>query len=440
MVGGPRFVTLPNTHIYRALKRKCGSMQYLQITGEVYRVADGCNELALGLYRNLSTSDQKNLIFSPSSISIALAMTLAGADGATADEIRNALQIDLPDDQIHESIGKLVRASSDAKSRLQFANRLWCQSGYRVLPEFRDLMAQVHDTGIGEANFSEKPDLARQNINEWVSAMTNGCINNLLSPGAVSDESRLVLVNAVYFLAEWHSKFEKSSTKIAPFHISDSSTLEVEMMQQCQSFRYGEFDDVTVLEIPYRGPNEIFVHGEDDPFFLENPNLGDDEIVPGWPRNFVMTLLLPRMIDGLTALESSLTIELLNQWTQVREHEVDVKLPKFQIESTLGLKKSLASLGVTAAFDSHRSDFQRITDDPDGLVIDEAIHKAFVRVDEEGTEAAAATAVGLRMGGFPIEKEEPKVFHADHPFLFMIRERLSGLIHFVGRVASPETT
>jgi serpin B len=261
-------------------------------------------------------------------------------------------------------------------------------------------------------DFIGAADAERARINAWVEAQTEQRIRNLLQPPHVTSATRLVLVNAVYFLGKWLHQFEGWATRDAIFHVPGNAA-SVPTMHQVESFRYAEDARVQVLEMPYEG--------------------GD----------LAMTIALPRARDGLPAVEAALDEATLGRWaTALAARDVDVYLPRFEIrDAEIPLTEMLRAMGMSLAFDTTHADFTGIANGPtanERVAISAVVHRAFVKVDEEGTEAAAATAVAMVAGAAPPQNVEPPVvFRADHPFLFMIRDVRSGAVLFLGRMEDP---
>jgi serpin B len=376
--------------------------------GDVPSVANGINALAFDLYGKLRSEDG-NLFLSPYSISTALAMTWAGARGATEQEMAKTLHFDLGQDQLHPACGQLIeRLNAAGKAgdfELDVANRLWGQSDYKILTDFQKTVKTFYGADIAPADFQKNAEGARKEINGWVEKKTKDKIKDLLQPGVLQPLTRLVLVNAIYFKGAWTTAFDKKATTTRPFTLENGKKVNVPMMRQVKDFAYAEDETVQVLELPYKG-NELS-----------------------------MIVLLPRTVDGRKALEEKLTVENLNRWTGAASHKrVDVQLPRFKSTSQFELSNTLNELGMKDAF-SPQADFSGMTGNR-YLFISAIIHKAFVDVNEKGTEAAAATAVTMREACAP-PKEPPVEFRADHPFVFLIRDNPSNAILFLGRVMNP---
>ena len=371
---------------------------------DAVNAARGNTAFAIDLYRVLAAASG-NLCLSPYSISTALAMTYAGAQGETARQMAQALLFMLDPARLHPAFAELeagLKASQDKGDVLmQIANKLWPQVGYPFLETFLALTEAFYGVTIAPLDYRD-PEAARLTINAWVEERTHGKIKDLIGPGLLSPMTTLVLVNAIYFKGNWAHQFDPQCTEPAPFWKTSADSVEVSMMSQTDSFGYAETADMQILELPY---------------------LGED---------LVMTLLLPANPGGLAALEAALTVENLERWTiRLRETEVEVHLPRFKVTGAFELSQALEALGMVDAFGGE-ADFSGM-DGTRSLFISAVVHQAFVEVNEEGAEAAAATAV-LMLRGMPMP---PPVFRADHPFLFLLRDRRTGGILFMGRVADP---
>lgn len=374
-------------------------------------VVDGANAFAFDLYAKLK-EQPGNLFFSPYSISTALAMTYAGARGRTAEQMAEVLRFELPQDRLHPTLGALIRdLNSSAKAgsyALTVANALWGQSGYEFLKSYLELTRTHYGGGLREVDFAGNTEESRLTINLWVEEETNEKITDLIGPGVLSKETRLVLTNAIYFKAAWNSPFREGNTRDAAFTLIGGSRLNVAMMNQTDSFWYAEDDDCQVLQLPYKG------------------------------QDLAMLILLPKKVDGLPELEETLTHEKLAAWvSKIRRRRVDASIPKFKTTKEIDLAYFLMSMGMADAFSVGAADFSGMTGRKD-LFISAVLHKAFVDVDEQGTEAAAATAVVMPLACAP-EREEPLVFCADHPFLFLIRHMGTNSILFMGRITDPKS-
>jgi len=375
---------------------------------DLVAVVAGNNAFALDMYSQLAAEENGNLFFSPGSLSTALAMTYAGAGGATESQMAQVLEFSLPQEKLHPAfaqwVNRLNRQDSKSGYRLNMANRLWGQQGFGFLPSFLDVTRENYGAELAQVDFSTNPENARHRINSWIGEQTQGKIAELIPSGVLNTTTRLVLTNAIYFKGDWSTRFEKRLTKQAPFHISADETIKVPLMFQKGKFAYRQFNGVQALELPYGN------------------------------KDLAMLILLPDRGHELSALEQKLTAEKLADWIpRLRQREVRVRLPKFKLTAQFRLKDTLASMGMTDAFGS-QADFSGINGRHD-LLLSAVIHQAFVEVNEEGTEAAAASGGAVQLKGvFP----EPPLFRADHPFLFLIRDRRTGSILFLGRVLNPK--
>ena len=404
-----------------------------EISPDVQQSVRGNNEFAIDLYSQLKSDGVGDLFLSPSSISLALAMAYAGAAEETASEIAKTMHFSLPSDRLHESLRGLQDETKTGGVDFRIANRMWGQRGYNFLGEFLRTTEQCYGARLAEADFINASEATRIEINDWVAQRTNQRIKNLIPPNCLGEMTRLVLVNAVYFLGSWENEFKTEATVDAEFHVAPNQVQSVRMMRQTDSFRYGEFDDLQVLEMPYRSEQiewKTVKHGEierEEP--VEVSDSGSD---------FVMTILLPRRVDGISDIENRLSVSTLQKWTTLSLDRVSVRFPRFRMESSYFLSEVLQALGMKKAFLIDQANFAGMSDNPEGLFIGETIHKAFVDVNEKGTEAAAATAIVMR-GGSAMEPKPPKQFVVDHPFLFLIRDQRTQQIHFMGRVSSPSS-
>jgi serpin B len=392
-------------------------------------VIESCNRFAFELHSKLA-GKPGNLFYSPSSISMALAMTFAGAAGQTATEMANVLHATLPEGQFHEGFRELRESTRTGSVELKLANRLWGQVGYHFLTEFLEATERYYGSRLAEVDFRNAAEEARLQINAWVAEQTADKISDLIPVGFLPPLTRLVLTNAIYFKGAWENEFDESDTAEAPFWTAPNTSQSVPMMRRTEYLRYGEFDGLQVLEMPYlsyANKWQPLESSEGIDVMAQNPKGGSE---------LAMCILLPRRIDGLQEIETQLATSTNRDWTSLRTSRVDVSFPKFRIESGFWLDESLQSLGMRQAFSVEEADFSRMSNDPAGLHIAAVIHQAFVDINEKGTEAAAATAIVMR-AGCAVEPDQPMIFRADHPFLFLIRDRKTRLIHFIGRVTNP---
>lgn len=365
------------------------------------------NTFATDLYAQLR-QQAGNLFFSPESISTAFAMTYAGAQDQTAVQMAKVFHFTLPPARLHPAMGALLTSMNAPHQgyELHVADALWGQKDEGFRESFLSLLQSDYGAGLKQVDFRSSPDAVRADINQWIEQQTHDRIKNMLAPGTITPMTRLVLTNAIYFKGSWVDPFRKEATQPGPFHLSGSQTVQAPFMHRRGAYRYCDGGTFQGLELPYQG-------GE-----------------------LSMVILLPRQIDGLPALEGSFTAETLTGWIEELHlaDRVILTLPRFTMTKQFELSKTLAAMGMPSAF-STAADFSGMND-KGGLQISAAVHKAFVDVNETGTEAAAATST--IMGAMAIRQEQPPiVFNADHPFLFLIRDRKSGSILFLGRVADP---
>jgi serpin B len=373
-------------------------------------VAKGNNQFAGDIYGHIKDKTPGNLFLSPYSISTALAMTYAGSADETQRQMAEVLHFTGPEPELHQAMARLQQSLGVEKTKgyeLRVANRLWGQKGYEFLSGFLMTTRQQYGAELGVLDFAEHTEAARQEINTWVERQTKNKIRELLPPGVIEARTKLVLTNAIYFKGKWQEQFEKQATKDTPFHLSADKEVAVPMMHQVNPFGYRAIDDLQVLEMPY----------------------ADGELS--------MIVLLPKEIEGLAELEKKLTQENIEQWTKgLRRQNVIAFVPRFTMTSEFSLKDTLQAMGMTLAFDAKKADFSRMSRG-EGLYISAVVHKAFADVNEEGTEAAAATGVVMAPRSAPVRPEQPPVFRADHPFVFLIRHNPTGSILFMGRVVNP---
>jgi serpin B len=379
---------------------------------DLQELVAGNNRFAFDLYRSIR-EDGNNLFYSPYSISLALAMTYAGARGETATQMAETLQYSLPAEGLHPAFNQLdlilhsrgqnVSEEDGRGFTLNIVNSLWGQDGYDFLPEFLDLLAENYGAGLRLMDFEGAAEAARQVINEWVMEQTNDRIEELIPEGVINNLTRLVLANAIYFDAAWSSPFESEFTKEAEFNLLDGSTVEVPMMNQTQFYNYSSGEDFQAIELPYQG------------------------------YQMSMVILHPEL-QAFGSLEGSLTAERLEEIIgELERTNVNLALPKFQFDMNLPLGQVLQGLGMVDAFEFGQADFSGM-DGTRELYLQDVLHKAFVSVDEEGTEAAAATAVVVGVTSAPME---PITVNIDSPFIFLIRDMETGSILFLGRVLDP---
>lgn len=380
----------------------------------VKAIVDGNTRFALELYAKLRSRSEGNLFYSPASLSTALAMAYAGARGETATQMDAALHFGTPPEgeSIHDAFAALQSAwnpGGKAGYRLSVANRLWGQQGFDFRPAFLAVTRDAYGAELATVDFRTQAEAARGRINTWVEEHTAGKIVDLIPPGALNALTRLVLTNAVYFKGDWSTPFQKEATRDEPFHLADRRKVEVPLMHRAGRYKFWAGEGLKVLELPY----------------------GETDAV-------VMQVFLPDQIEGLPALEARLTPEALARWSgSLRSQQVIVTLPRFKLTSEFELAETLSALGMPRAFSPSEADFTGMSSEEE-LCLSAVLHKAFVDVNEEGTEAAAATGVLLMATSAQIPREPPPVFRADHPFVFLIRDTRTGSILFLGRLVEPE--
>jgi len=372
--------------------------------------AQDLQKFAVGLYKNIASTSQpgQNIAISPFSADAALSMTFVGAAGATKSELGSSLGVN---DNTAGSLAqkfKSVNAAS-ASYTLQSANGIFLEKTYDILPAYRGKVVNDFGANISSVDFANQAETARKQINAFVEAKTNNKIKDLFPADSLDSSTKLVLVNAVYFKANWEEKFEKSATSSQPFTLAGGDQKNANLMNQVEDFRYAESAELggaQVLELRY-------TKGETS-----------------------MVVILPKKETGIQALESSLTAAALDSALgQLSSNKVDVYLPKFKVNTDYQLVEPLKALGIKAAF-SNQADFSGISQ-KGNLKISKVVQKVFVEVDETGTEAAAATGIQAVAFSAMVDMREPKTFRADRPFLYLIRHNQSKSILFMGRVANP---
>jgi serpin B len=375
-------------------------------------LTDGNTAFALDLYQHLRAAPG-NLFYSPYSVSSALAMTYAGARGETEKQMATALHFALPQEQLHSAFNALdavlisrgqgAAGQDGGRFRLNIANALWGQAGYSFAAPFLDVLAENYGAGMHILDFVNASDKATAIVNSWVAERTEGKIKDILPAGAIDSSTRLVLTNAVYFNAAWRDEFSEFVTAPGTFTRADGSTVSVPIMGNAATLAYGEDDSYSAVELPYAG-------GE-----------------------LSMVLVLPTELE---AFEKGLSNERLSGViSSLRPLYVAVELPKFKFEMTQNLVAALSDMGMPLAF-SDAADLSGING-KGGLTIGDVLHKAYVSVNEKGTEAAAATVVTVET----VSLREPEAtIRFDRPFLFFIRDIRTGAVLFVGRVSDPSAS
>jgi len=389
---------------------------------ELETLVESTNRFAFDLYgKLLAENSGANLFASPVSIGLAFAMTYAGARGETREQMREVLRYELDDALVHaafEALQSELDQRSDANEEtaddaaddegrpfeLSVVNSVWGQAEYSFEEGYLDVLEAHYGGGLREVDYVSDYEAAREEINGWVADETEDRIDDLLPAGSLSELTRLVLVNAVYFLANWKHTFPEDATRTEPFEALDGSEHDVEMMRKERGWEYAELDGAQAVDLPYVGEEVSMLvilpsEGEFEPYEEEF----DEET-------------LAELVDALDSREGT------------------VHLPRFGFEGEFELREPLKELGMTDAFDSEAANFDGIADTDEELYIHDAYHDTFVAVDEEGTEAAAATAVVVGDESAPVD---PFEFVADRPFLFAIRDRPTGAVLFFGRAVDP---
>jgi serpin B len=381
--------------------------------GEMDELAAGNTAFAFDLYQAVR-SQEGNLIYSPYSVSLALAMTYAGARGSTEQQMADTFHFTLPQERLHPAFNALaldltrrgemepeLEGQEAQHFELNVANAIWGQDGLAFHESFLKVLAANYGAGLRLLDFVSQPEAARQVINDWVAEETEDRIKDIVPPGAITPETRLVLANAIYFNASWLYSFDEGSTHDEVFHLPDGSEVSVPMMAQEESFDYTRGEGYQAISLPYYG--------------------GDTAMIAIMPDE-----------GRFETFEASLDAATFNAIVgSLSRQDVILTMPLFEYETDLDLSQTLAEMGMPDAFSPTAADLSGMSNVP--LFISAVLHKAFVRVDEIGAEAAAATVVEMEEEA----TEEPVVLTLDRPFIFVIYDRVSGTVLFVGRVVNP---
>ena len=353
-----------------------------------------------------------NIFYSPTSIVVSLAMVFLGSRGNTADQIAKVLKwYSYEFEDVHlalKSLQEAIAESEHSNLELKIANRIWGHEHLDETAEYKESSLAFYNTPIAKADFKESYERAREEINQWVEQNTGRKIKGFLPPGAVNQDTRLALINAIYFKGAWLHAFEREKTYHAPFHTSGDreNVFEVEMMSRTSKHSY-------------------FVDNEHNCQIIELPYSGDD---------VSMLIILPNKISGVSRLEQMINAEVMAQWIMLLENTtVKVSIPQFILSQHFELKEVVSNLGISDLFEPHLADLSGLTS-VESLYVSHIIHKAHVDVNEKGTEAAAATGVIMQKRSLDMYPE----FYADHPFLFVIYHKSTNAVLFVGRVTRPE--
>lgn len=374
--------------------------------------AESSNRFGFDLYKKLVSKEKDNLTISPMSISMALTMACGGARGATAIEMQQTLHMDCALSRVMEESGKLIALLTNPPRQAKFliANQLFGEKTYEFKLGYLTQMKRAYGAPLQPVDFMSDPETSRQSINAWVESQTEKRIKNLIPESGINYETRMVLVNAIYFMCDWATPFDKELTRPNQFHVSSNEMKIVPTMNRSGACRVYDGDGINAIELPY--------HGEDTS----------------------MVVLLPDSIDGLEAMEASITCEIWNKIVQgLNQEQMSVSMPRFTVEpaSSIRLREPLMDMGMRTAFGT-RANFTGIANPPSEkmkkLSISEIFHKGIIRVDEKGTEAAASTANVMRCVRQAVTCRE---FKMDHPFVFVIVDNVSGAILLMGRVTDP---
>ena len=372
--------------------------------------AESNNIFTVSLMKSLSAEkgSVENIFFSPWSVSSALGMVATGAKGKTLEEMATCFgwKTGSPSD-LSPALARLALdvsqvGQSSSQNVLRLANKLWIDNGFKISDNFKTTLQKDYHAEVGIANLSARSEVARDEINNWVKEHTVHKIKDLFPQGTINAATCLVLANAVYFKGQWENKFDKNQTHDAEFHLHGGKTTSVQMMFMNDEFKaYRDMEhDCEILHMPYAG------------------------------KRFSMLIILPDEVEGVSKIIQNLSSQLLSEWvTSSVPQEMDVHLPRFKISDRMNLKEKLEKIGIRNIF-SDQADLSGITGEPN-LYISSAMHKAFVEVNEEGTEAAAATGVGIALMSMPAQ------FMVDRPFLFLIRHNSTGAVVFIGKVTDP---
>lgn len=409
----PKELEEPRTYVSSGLQRE---MDPNVTQNQLEQLANDNSSFAMAFYELIREYDE-NLIFSPFSLSLALSMTLAGAETSTQQDMLEALQFSLEEDEIHPAFNALLLAIeasqanddmdlSDGESfQLNIANSIWGQDSFNFKEPFLDTLALNYGAGLYIIDFVSDPESARLAINKWVEQETEDKILDLIPPNAITPLTRLVLANAIYFNGSWMYPFDLDATSPGPFNTLDGSEISVDMMKL-----YGE--------------NLLYTKGN-----------GFQAVkVPYLNRDFAMTLIVPDL-GGFETVEGTLSTSFINDFSnKMRSQLINLEIPKFDFETTINANDILIALGMEKAFDPDLSDFKGIANVED-LHITDVLQKATINVDEEGTEAAAATAVIIGVESMPMD--DPISLVIDRPFFFLIQHEPTGTILFMGHVVQP---
>jgi serpin B len=369
--------------------------------------AEANRAFGLSLYQQLA-AEPGNVVISPISLAGAFGPVSAGAQGETRAAIGRILRFPAEDARLHSDLGGMLRELESDRdgARVSIANALWLMLGFPVKPEFVAIAERSYDAEVDTLDFRDGAAAARR-INGWVDRETKGRIRELVDADTLDEYTALVVTNAVHFLGDWQQPFSANNTRPQPFHLADGSTREVPLMYAKRRVRYAETGDVQLVDLPYEG------------------------------ERLSMSVILPKRRGGLAEVERGLSESRLTEWLRTvdaaRPQDVRIHLPRVQTETSYQLVEPLTAMGMGVAFDRQDANFRGIADQQ--LFISQVVHKTYLRIDEKGTEAAAATGIEVEVTSAP--PSPPPVFRADHPFLFLIRDKATGAVLFLGRIAVP---
>lgn len=391
-----------------------GQEKTKKIPDEVLRAAKDSNSFAIQAYQQLS--EIENICYSPFSISSAFAMVYAGAQGDTKQEIMQVMHYPTLVEETNKAWAWLNQfftfypSNSSEDLRVKIANSLWVQSNFPVLPSFRDTMSNYFGGAFRFVDFKLQTETARATINAWVKQNTFGKITDILSPQSLDKSTRMVLISALYLKAKWQNQFDSHLTTQQPFFLKDGNLKTVLSMTQAADFPYFSTSEASILDMPYT------ISRKDGP-------------------EFSMLIVLPHQKEGLFELEKRLTAEKMEDWiSKLERTRVIVTIPKFKTLQSSNLNELFTKMGMQLPF-TDQADFSGISN-VKGLKIGDVLHKVYLSIDETGSEAAAATAIRMNVTAVR-EQKSPIVFQADHPFLYIIYEKTTGMILFMGHLEDP---
>ena len=370
-------------------------------------ISENNNLFALDLYKNISGKTE-NLFYSPYSISTALAMTYTGARNKTEDQMGTVMHFPKNSNTFYDKYSTLLRdinvMNDDSTMNIYTANSIWAQKEFKFKEDFIGILKNSYNSSVNNVDFINETENSRIRINKWVESQTSEKIKDLIQPGLIDYLTRMVLVNAIYFKANWEKAFDEKQTQKMDFHISTGADVNCDFMFAENDFKFYEQEDgLMAIEIPYS------------------------------KGKMSMLVILPKDNNGFDVLKKEISLDLYNKINSgLVSKKVKLWLPRFKTTSDFELSDVLKQMGMMEAF-SDKADFSGMTGNKD-LKISKVIHKAFVEVNEAGTEAAAATAVVMRVKSMPVKQPE---FKADHPFLFIIKENTNNSILFAGNIYDP---